>query len=562
MTRHDRRPRLRMFLASRPYLANRIFRALGSKRLGRLAQRSALRAAVRAYHRVPYYHARYEQAGFDAQSMRHLTWDDFQRLPIVGKADTASLPPQSMLDASIPFPEGDALVTRSSGTTGQPAMIPTGWDEFYATYAVFKGIARRLGMDRTKSIVLLAYGVDGNPAAGGIMVRLLFFLKEETHWPFEICASGEAPDAIISFLRYYAENEFETLYLMVFPGTLERVLDRIDVLTEQDPEAGVNWGQFRRKRVQLSGQVVSRELQGRISRALGIADDDLTSLEIMLGSSDTGQIVARSTPFTRWLERFIDQHPELADQLGIPVEHRTKSLMEFVPAISVLVENDPEAGLLLTTWKHWPLVRYRSNDLGWLCASHEVIKALDGASRTWRKDFARYGFRRRDVPRTSSLGMILGRIDDTVIVNGANVSPDVLRHALAMAGILPQIHHFKHSADTASANNYNVYLELPDARDTMARELLAAQWHPGLLEALMEHPAATDLQAAHRGTPITLRIFVRSRGADEFVGDDDRTKVRYTLTPMTLTLARQPDAHITAGGATRWPDDPPSATPD
>jgi hypothetical protein len=370
--------------------------------------------------------------------------------------------------------------------------------------------------------------VEGNPIAGGLVLRALLAIKQDTHWPIEVCATGETPDDIISFLRYYADNAFESLYLLIFPGTMERVLDRLQHQRSQDPTAGVDWQRFHRKRINLGGQILSRDLRDRIRRELAIEEGDLRAVESVLASSDTGQVIARSSPFTLWLERYMEQRPEIAELLGIPVEHRTNSLMEFVPPVAIYVENDPDVGLLLTTWKHRPLIRFRSNDLAWLQSSREVVNTLNRAARGWRKDFARYGYTRADIPRAVTLGVIYGRVDDICIVNGANISPDVLRDALAIADILPCIHHFKHGVGM-SANEYDVYLELPDQRDTEARDLLAAEWMPGLLQALVTHPAATDLRVAHRGTPIDLQLFVRSRGEEEFVGDDQRAKKRFTV---------------------------------
>lgn len=522
------RPRFRTFMAARPDLANRLFNILGAKRIERIARQAAVRAARRAYVSVPFYRELYQRAGFDEGRMRRLAWADFLRLPTVGKSDIVGVPDQDLLDATIALPAGDAVIARSSGTTGKPTIIPTGWGEYYLVHAVLKQVLRSIGADRRKSVVMLAFGVDGNPIAGGLAIRCLFAIKLETQWPFEICAAGETPDSIISFLRYFGENRFETLYLLAPPGTLERVLDRLEDLKAQDPGAGVDWQKFSHKRIQLSGQGVARELQERIRRELAIADDDLNAMEITLGSSDTGQVLARSTPFTVWLERYIDQHPEIAERLEIPVEHRTKSIMEFVPPIAIYVESDAETGLLLTTWKHRPLIRFRSNDLAWLRSSREVVRTLNHIAKDWRKDFACYGYKRRDVPRSATLGMILGRADEACLVNAAHITPDVLRDALAQSGILPQIHHFKHGAGD-SANEYDVYLELPDGRDQCARDQLAAEWEPGLLKALVNHPSAIELQAAHRDNPIDLKLFVRSRGEGEFEGDDQRAKKRYLV---------------------------------
>jgi phenylacetate-coenzyme A ligase PaaK-like adenylate-forming protein len=539
MPRIGRRPHLRMFLAGRPYLADRLFQVLGAGRVEKIARRSAMRAALRAYRSVPFYRDLYQRAGFDERRMRSLTWEDFGHLPTVGKSDMAAVSDQDLLDSTVPFPAGDAIIYRSSGTTGKPTIIPTGWDDFYVNYAIFKRLAQSLGVDRTRSIILQAYGVDGSPGAGSVTLRCYFTLKQETHWPFEICAAGETPDTIISFLRYYTENRFETLYLLAFPGTMERVLDRLQDLTAQDRNAGVDWQQFRRKRIQLSGQVVSRDLRARIRSELAIAEDDLNAIEILMASTDSGLIFASSTPFTLWLERYMEQRPEIAELLGIPAAHWTKPLMEFVPSLSILLENDPDAGLLLTTWKHRPIIRFRSNDLAWLQSSRAVVKILNRNAKGWRKDFARYGYKRADIPQAATLGMILGRADDVCIVNGANITPDVLRNALQAAGILPHIHHFKHGIG-AGSNEYDVYLELPDQSDAQSRDRLATEWTPGLLEALVTHPAAIELQAAHRGTPIDLQVFVRSRGEGEFAGDDQAAKKRFTVEARPIIPAVLP----------------------
>ncbi len=533
MARQGRRPRLRMLLASRPRLANRVLGLLGPRLVERAGRRAALRAARKGYAHAAYYRELYSQHGFDERRMRRLTWQDFQQLPTVGKSDILERPEEDLLDATVAIPDGDAFIARSSGTTREPIVWPTGWDEYYMNFALFKGVLRALKADRRKTLVVLALPVDGGPVSGNMLLRAIFAIKDQTRWPFEVVAAGELADPIIWFLRWFAKRDFDTLYLITFPGTMERVLDRIHELEAEDPGAGVDWSRYAHKRILLSGQVISRELRDRVCSEMGIAPRSLESMEVALASSDAGQIFARSSPFTLWLERYCAEHPGLAVRLGIPEEHQTKPLMEFLPPLGLYIEQDPDAGLLLTTWKHRPLIRYRSNDLAWIKPAREVVRTLDKEAKGWRRDFASYGFRRRDIPRVATLGMILGRADDIRFVNGAAVTPDILREALEVAGILPQIHHFKHNSDDAHPNEYQVYLELPDQRDTMAREMLAAQWRTGLLEALITRPAAADLQTAHRGTPIDLQLFVRSRGEAEFAGDDQRGKKRFTLTKST-----------------------------
>jgi phenylacetate-coenzyme A ligase PaaK-like adenylate-forming protein len=519
--------RFKMLLTRHPVLANRLLRLMGRRGLQRVAQRVARRAARRAFTHVPFYQTLYERGGFDARRMRRLSWADFQRLPTSGKTEAAGMPDRQLLDQRVPFPGGDALLGRSSGTTSGPATWPTGWEEFYLTRANYWRLLRELQADRRPAVLLSMFPVDGGDLAGNLPFRSAFSLKETTRWPFEVIPAGEEPNTVIPILRWLVEQDIETLFLNSFPGTVERLLDRDDELKREDPAAGVDWSRFKRIRVGMGGQTVSLELRQRLRRQMGLAPKNLLSEFIVYASSDAGQLIAQSSPFSLWLERYLETRPELAATLGIPEEHRGKPIMECISSMAVYMELDEDGLLLLTTWKHRPLIRYRTNDLAWLRPTREIVRTLNREARGWRRDFRGYGFGRRHVPTAATMGMVLGRADDVRIVNGANVSPEMLRQALEVAGILPQIHHFKHNTDDVHPNEYTVYLEMPDALDELACVALAEQWRGPLLEALVHLPVATDLYAAHRSNPITLRLFVRPRGAEEFAGDDQHAKLTY-----------------------------------
>ena len=283
----------------------------------------------------------------------------------------------------------------------------------------------------------------------------------------------------------------------------------------------------------MGGQLVAREVRDRVRAAWKLDERDLISEEVAYSSSDTGQLVAHTTPFTQWLERYLAARPALWDELGLPEEHRSKPLMEFVPAMALFTEVDDGGGLLLTTWKHRPLVRYRSNDQAWLRSGADLLRLLNQHAPGWRDDFAGYGYSRDYIPAVSTLGVIQGRADDVVIVNSANIAPDTLRASLAEIAALPRLRHFKHAADPARPNDYYVYLELrdddPANGDPAALAHLASEWREPLLAALLAQPANTDLVSAHHATPVLLTIFVRASGQDEFAGDDQLPKKTYTL---------------------------------
>lgn len=523
------------YLAAHPLLANRLLGVLGPGRVEGMARRAAIRAAQQAYRTVPLYRRLYTAQGMTDQQMAHLTWTEFLRLPTLSKAETETEPLTDLLDARVPFPAGDAVISRSSGTTHAPAIWPVGWREFYVLRATFEATLRDLGAHHgVKTAAVAMTALEGGDQSGNSPYRALFSLKEATGWNFEVFGPGEDPTTALDLFRWLTEQGFTALYLISFPGTIERLLDRIATQATKDPAAGVAWTDFTHKRVMVGGQLVAQPIRERMQREMGL---DPAAVQIVYVSSDTGQVVARSTRFTTWLEQYLRAHEEVAAALGLEAEDREKAILEGVPPLAVYTETDPDLGLLLTTWKHRPLVRYRINDLAWTCSVQEVVRVLRRLTPRWRRDFRTFGGRSADLPFSVSLMVVRGRADDVVIVNAANVSPFMLRSALASLRLVDTppvdtLHHFKHAADPAHPNQYTVYLELRTPTDDAERLALAEQWHDPLLLALLREPAASDLAAAHRTNPITLRLFVRSPGTAEFAQDADQIKVSYV--PRTL----------------------------
>ncbi len=519
--------RLQMYLVSHPRVANRLLGLLGTRRVEAIGQRAALRSARRAFARVPFYRALFAEHGFTAEKMQRLTWKEFQQLPQISKDDTEEVAEEDLLDSQTPTPRADALIGRSSGTLHAPIHWPLGWPEFYLSRAAFETILRDLGTPGGASTaIVLTNTVEGGDQSGNMPYRAFYSLKEEKGWNMELVATGEDSAVTHTWLRWFAQRGYTSLLLIIFPGTMERLLNYIASLPEAER---VDWDAFRHKHVLLAGQLVVRQVRERARQAMRLDPGSLTSETVLYISSDTGQLMARTTPFTLWLERHLDRHPELYPALGLSEEHRDKPLLEFIPPLSIQFEFDRPEGLTLTMWKHRPLIRYKIGDLVWARRAHALTAALDQVTPTWRRDFQQAGGHPQDVPRVATLGVVLGRADEICIVNGANISPTIVQQALEKAGIAAQVHHFKHAADPAHPNEYRLYLELEDVQDEQARLALAEQWREPLLNALLQVPAASDLAAAHRANPISFLLAVRSREEGEFLGDKDRAKKTYAV---------------------------------
>lgn len=519
--------RVQVFLASHPHFANRLLQMRGIKRIEGASQRSALRAAQRAYKHVPFYRSHFERAGFTADKMQRMTWKDFLLLPQVSKDDTEGVGDKDLIDSQTPSPGEDSMIGRSSGTTRAPVHWPVGWLEFYLTRAAFEVMLRSLDAHTgVPTAVVVTNTVEGGDQSGNMPYRAFFSLKEEKRWNMEIIATGEDSATTHTWLRWLAQQGYHSLLLISFPGTVERLLAYINSLPENER---VNWDAFRKKHFLSGGQLLVQSFRQKIRREMRLDPASLASETILYISSDTGQLMARTTPFTLWLERYMDEHPALYDAIGLPLEHRDKPLLEFIPPLSIHFELDRPEGLILTMWKHRPLIRYKIGDLVWGRRVNALADLLNKHAPNWKQDFQRAGGHPQDISMTAMLAVVLGRADEIAIVNAANISPSIVRQALEASEIAPSLNHFKHRADPAHPNEYSLYLELKDTREEAAREALAKQWHDALLNALLEVPAATDLAAAHHANPICFNLFVRSYGEDEFLGDAEKPKKTHAV---------------------------------
>ena len=311
--------RVKCALVRHPLLANRLMELLGARGVERLARRFAIRAARQAFRRVPFYQGLFTKSGIDARQMRRLTWKGFQQLPISDKVQTMGVCDLDLMDSRRSSPEADAIIGRSSGTTAGPAFWPAGWEELALARATYWRWLRELGGDRKRTAVVVSMTVDGYDLAGNLTLFSVFSLKEQTHWPFQTFAAGENPEDVISLVQWIQQQSYDTLFLLGFPGAIERLLDHNLEMEQANPGSGVDWSQFKRIRVAMGGQVVSPVLRERIKQEMGIGTFDLM---FIYSSSDIGQVLFQSTPFTLWLESVLQTHPELGDKLGISEEDR------------------------------------------------------------------------------------------------------------------------------------------------------------------------------------------------------------------------------------------------
>jgi len=517
---------MQMYLASHSRVANRVLGLLGTRRIERIGQRAALRSVRKAYATVPYYRTLLTSQGMTDEKIKRLSWEEFQQLPVSNKKRLAGVADKDLLDKTIVLGQGDAAIGRSSGTTNAPVFWPLGWSEFYIGRASLQNIFTYLGTpEGTPTAAVLLMAIEGGDLSGNTPYRTFFSLKEEYNWNMEVIATGEDAKTAHTWFRWLADQGFTSLAVASFPGTFERFLAYDAALPKEEQ---IPWEKFTKKHIVLGGQLVARQIRDRYYQQMQIDPTSLFSETVIYVSSDTGQLTGRSTPFTLWLERLAASTPGLLVSLGLEEEHETKPILEFLPPMSMQLEWDHPEGLLITQWKHRPLIRYAIGDLAWSLPSQKLQTALTKLVPNWRKLFYAAGGHPLDIPKVTRVGIILGRSDDVCIVNGANVSVGTIWQALTDAGIADKINHFKHGSDPARPNIYGLTLELKETATPEECQELTNQWSDKVFQSLIAVPGSMDLAAAHRTNPVTFYFNVRSRTDAEFV-PSLRGKTNYLL---------------------------------
>lgn len=353
----------------------------------------------------------------------------------------------------------------------------------------------------------------------------------------EVTATGEDAEKAHQWLCQFAQEGFTSLCIVSFPGTMERLLNYEQALPEAER---VPWSVFKRKHILMGGMTAGLSLRKRVRAEMGLDPTSLSSESILYISSDTVVKMAQTSPFTLFLERHLDTHPELYSHLDLAEEYRDRPLLQFVPPFSMFLEYDHPEGLLVTQWKHQPLIRYRIGDLVWTVTVASLLPILDRVTPLWREDFRRAGGSKADMPTAATVGVVLGRADEVVIVNAANVSTAMVDLALEHAGLKEQIKHWKHRTDHNDPNAYYLYLELHRTPGEEQLLALAQGWQGRILDALLKVPAASDLAAAHRTNAIDFHLLVRGEGSAEFAGDSRMRKRTHAVPRQAVPQVVEP----------------------
>src|SRR4051812_35019904 len=223
-------------------------------------QEQSLRRTARRLGRLsPHYRALFAEAGVEP---RRFTLDDLRRVPLTTKPEPIAPAPDLVVDGARP-----ALATRTTGTTGRPAEV---WVSRYEI-ELWSGLAALSGLlrDEIRPQDCMQINISSRATAAMQQNMTMCRLVGARSRPLGIVSPEESLDSLIS------GGERSPTLLATYPSYLAE-------LVKTARRRGLGGDDFRLRRIDCGGEVLSRSLTAAASATLGARVNDTFAMTEVL----------------------------------------------------------------------------------------------------------------------------------------------------------------------------------------------------------------------------------------------------------------------------------------
>lgn len=363
---------------------------------------------------VPAYHRFLQARRIEPAEIK--TYQDFQRLPLMGKADYMR---------AYPLPErcfggnlrGADRVAVSSGSTGQPTFWPRSaayeLDVAVRFEQVFKDSFRA---DQRSTLAVVCFAL-GN-WVGGLFTTSCCWHLARKGYPLMVATPGNNKAEIFRVVSELAPH-FQQTVLLGYPPFVKDVIDA-------GSAEGIVWSDYSLKLV-FAGEVFSEEWRSLLAQRIGSAAVCFDSASLY-GTADGG-VLGNETPFSIAIRRWLAQRPDAARALF--GESRLPTLVQYDPDSRFFEMHDDT--LVVSGENSVPLLRYHIADKGGILSFAQMWDFLKQHGAQSIKDL---GLPADFQPRNLPFVYVFGRADFTVSYYGANIYPENVTVGLEQPDII------------------------------------------------------------------------------------------------------------------------------
>jgi phenylacetate-CoA ligase len=368
-------------------------------------QKRALKLFHLVAKRVPAYRDFLSKNNINPNKIK--TFEDFLHVPVTDKENYINQYPLEELvwDGAL---EKAHVIVASSGSYGSPHLWPRGHlEEAYVALEHELSTACMFNVERHSTLVVVCFAM-GMHIAGTTTARAMVHLHEKGY-PVTVVTPGYATESIITLVSKLG-NKYDQVILAGYPPHIKEVIDR------GRHEAGIEWEKKNIKFL-FAGEGFNESWRDYMANLVG--GDPSRDFINIYGSADAA-LMGQETQASIAIRRFILQSRSL-QQKAFGTD-RTPFLYQYYPEHRFFEEVEGE--LVITGVGRIPLIRYNIHDQGGVLTQQKIaelstecnqlLQRLQEKEQLWNLPFV----------------YVFGRSNQMVVLYGANVYLDHVRHAL------------------------------------------------------------------------------------------------------------------------------------
>jgi phenylacetate-CoA ligase len=444
-------------------------------------EKNALNLFHKTSERVPAYRDFLKKEKIDSSKIKTIL--DFDHLPWIDKKNYISKYPLAdlCLDGNL---QNGAIISQSSGTTGQPFFWPRFKSHSWQTTEIHQAIFREFHSTNTKKTLFVVCFHLGAHIAGMITASAIKSILD-SGMPGALITPGLNKKDILRAVEQLGYN-FDQVMLIGYPPYIKDVI-------EEGKEMGLDWKKYN-LRFLFAAESFPESWRSYLYNLTSVTDMKGAVTNIY-GSADLG-LMAHETPFTVGIRKSIPDHPNLAELFGGSVAH-PPAIFQYNPA-SIYFETINNE-LICSSDAGIPLIRYNIHDLGSVVPL-EKIKTV-GFSPTWK------------LPLLS----VLGRSNYSATIYGLNVYPEQVREIISNRSIMTEVSgkfFLKTSFSDTEDQRLEIHLEL--SHGTESTNYLVEKLTKETTELLRQINLEFDKLCESIGERAHPKLFVYKKGDERF----------------------------------------------
>lgn len=381
-----------------------------------LAKKKVIAVFHKVVRNVPSYKKFLKENGVHYNSIRAI--EDFKKLPIIDKKNY--IEKYSLEDRCWGGKITDKYsIERSSGYSGKPTYWPRAAfeDREFEGYATY-GLVDTYNIDKKSTLIIVTWGM-GSWVTGEKFARFARRIASRRGYPASVISPGGNIEEILEIINNLGP-QFNQVLLAGYPPFLKTLVD-------EGEKKGIDWKKIR-VHILSGGEGFSETWREYVAQKLGsqpfssIGSRNFSAY----GSADAGIGGGHETPFSILVRRLAMKDRNLAKELFgngdvLPM------VFQYNPTSHYIEEINGE--LVFTTLSGMPIVRYNLHDNGGIRPFQTVVRILEKYGHDYQKLLNESGWPIHDITKLP-FSFVFGRSDGTVILDGANIYIENIKHIL------------------------------------------------------------------------------------------------------------------------------------